>query len=342
MHFQTLYDIPDILQIDAQIFAMTAPPSSASGQERASYLVSHPPPRPIPAYLPAANGSHLAVDQELYTRIRQAPRRSIEAFTLPIRSGQAWKAPAGSIVRITTPDGPQVGDLNIWSLANPRERFWASRTRQLHQTHLSTFDRLWSVLPYMRPLTTIIADSLAWYGTDKTGGRCHDLLGTRCDPYINVLLGGRSYNYHCHSNLVRSVIPWGLNESDIHDVINIFQITGLDDQGRYFMQPSPAQKGDYIEFFAETDLLFALSTCPGGDLSIWGFGNDAVMRDVCRPLHVEVFVLKDGAFLKEAGWREAEGSGYDRYMRIDCRLTSNRYRGQHGQVIPCGEERQSL
>jgi uncharacterized protein YcgI (DUF1989 family) len=289
---------------------MTAPLSSATHQERAAYLESHPPPPPFPAYLPAAAGSPLTVDQALYSRIQKAPRKSIEAFTLPIRSGQAWKAPAGSIVRITTPNGPQVGDLNIWSLANPRERFWASRTRQLHQSHLSTYDRLWSVLPYMRPLATIITDSLAWYDVDKTGGRCHDLLGTRCDPYINVLLGGKPYDYHCHSNLVRSVLPWGLNESDVHDVINIFQITGLDDKGRYFMQPSPAQRGDYIEFFAETDLLFALSTCPGGDLSTWGFGNDADMKDVCRPLSVEVFTLEDSTFLKEAGWQEAETAGY--------------------------------
>jgi uncharacterized protein YcgI (DUF1989 family) len=30
---------------------------------------------------------------------------------LPIRSGRAWKAPAKSIIRISTPEGPQVGTL---------------------------------------------------------------------------------------------------------------------------------------------------------------------------------------------------------------------------------------
>jgi uncharacterized protein YcgI (DUF1989 family) len=73
--------------------------------------------------------------------------------------------------------------LNIWSLANPRERFWASRTRQLHASHVSVGDRLWSNLPYLRPLVTITGDSLQNYGVDEVGGRCHDLLGTRCDPY---------------------------------------------------------------------------------------------------------------------------------------------------------------
>lgn len=112
----------------------------------------------------------------------------------------------------------------------------------------------------MRPLATIIQDSLAWYGEDEHGGRAHDLLGTRCDPYINsVLDDGAQYDFHCHSNLVRAVTPYGLAESDVHDVINIFQVTGLDEKGRYFMNPSPAAPGESLEFLAEQDLLMALS-----------------------------------------------------------------------------------
>ena len=61
-----------------------------------------------PAYLPTA-GSALAVDREAYKAIQAADRVLVEEFTLPIRSGKAWEAPAGSIVRISTPDGPQVG-----------------------------------------------------------------------------------------------------------------------------------------------------------------------------------------------------------------------------------------
>jgi len=220
-----------------------------------------PIPAPVPAYLATA-GSPLTVDAAAYSSIQQAPRVLVEEFTLPIRSGRAWTAPAGSIIRISTPQGPQVGDLNIWNAHNPRERFWASRTRQLHATHVSTHDRLWSGLPYMRPLVTIVSDSLAWYGEDEHGGRVHDLLGTRCDPYINTVLSGGQYDFHCHSNLTRAVLPFGLTEFDVHDVINIFQVTGLDAKGRYFMNPCPAESGDHIEFLAEQDVLMALSKLP--------------------------------------------------------------------------------
>ncbi|CDR99475.1 hypothetical protein, partial [Sporisorium scitamineum] len=120
----------------------------------------------------------------------------------------------------------------MWSLHNPRERFWASRTRQLQRAHVSIFDRLWSCLPYLRPLCTITSDSLANYGeggngkgggVDAEGGRVHDLLGTRCDPYVNRMLTGEDFDYHCHSNLTRAVKEWGLDESDVHDVLNVFQ-----------------------------------------------------------------------------------------------------------------------
>ncbi|KAK4978328.1 hypothetical protein LTR66_010644 [Elasticomyces elasticus] len=287
-------------------------------------------PAPQPAYQ-ATPGSILNVDKVLYSRIAAtasdpSARELIDSFTLPIRSGRAWSVPAGHIVRISTPEGPQVGDLNIWNLSNPRERFWAARTRQLHQSHVSVNDRLWSCLPYLRPLVTIIADSLQDYGVDEWGGRCHDLLGTRCDPYVNKMLTGDDYDFHCHSNLTRAVAPWGLTEFDVHDVINIFQVTGLNQDGKYFMEPSPAKKGDYLEFFAEQPLLMALSTCPGGDLSAWGWGEGGAgvertsMFDCCRPLEVELFRLTDEKVL--AGWTEPQVP---------------QYKGMHGMRVPLGE-----
>lgn len=209
------------------------------------------PYHPRPAYL-ADKGSPLYADRKLYTRIAATVKTSssrvlTHTHLVPPRSGYAWSVPAGHIVRIKTPLGPQVGDLNMWNLQNPRERFWAARTRQLHASHIRVFDRLWSCLPYLRPMVTVIADSLAGYGVDARGGRCHDLLGTRCDPYVRKMITrgnadqpGEEFNFHCHSNLTRAVLPWGLAESDVHDVLNVFQVTGLDNEGRYFMAPSPA------------------------------------------------------------------------------------------------------
>ncbi|MGC3874996.1 urea carboxylase-associated family protein [Halomonas sp. GXIMD04776] len=258
----------------------------------------------------ATEGSILDIDRDFYRRLAQEQddRKLITHHTVPIRDGLAWKVPAGHVFRLKVIEGPQVGDLNLWSLHNPRERFWASRTRQLQRAHVSTFDRLWSTLPYLRPMATIIDDSLADYGMDDEGGRVHDLLGTRCDPYVNRLLSGEDFDFHCHSNLVRAVLPYGLDERDVHDVLNVFQCTGLNDDDQYFMKACPARKGDYLEFFAEIDLLCAMSCCPGGDLSVDLWGPEAAdPLQTCHPLGVEVYAVKSDLL---EGWSPPEPAPY--------------------------------
>ncbi|MFI5611507.1 urea carboxylase-associated family protein [Amycolatopsis sp. NPDC051903] len=255
-------------------------------------------------------GGALGVDRDFYGRIASDTegRELVEEFTLPIRSGRAWEVPAGHVCRIVTPEGPQVGDFNVWNRHDPRERMWAARTRQLQAAHVTTFDRIWSTLPFLRPLLTVTNDTLAGYGTDEDGGRVHDLLGTRCDPYVNRMLTGEDFDFHCHSNLTRAVLPYGLTEFDVHDVLNVFQCTGLNDEDRYFMKACPAKAGDFFEFFAELDLLCALSTCPGGDLSVPLWGPDAKDPiDVCRPLAVQVYRVPDEL---RAGWQPPQPAAY--------------------------------
>ncbi|WP_339673443.1 DUF1989 domain-containing protein [Dasania marina] len=263
-----------------------------------------------PAAYQVSKGSALQVDEALYTRIRdeKSSRTLIDTFEVPIRTGRAWQVPAGHIFRITTPVGPQVGDLNIWNANDPREHMWAARTRQLQGAHVTTNDRIWSNLPFLRPLATITDDSLADYGIDEHGGRVHDLLGTRCDPYINKMLTGEEFHHHCHSNLTRAVQPLGLTEFDVHDVLNVFQCTGLNHEDMYFMKTCPAKQGDYLEFFAEIDLLCAISTCPGGDLSLAMWGPEAQdPLSVCRPLGVEIYRLNESLL---EGWNQPKRADY--------------------------------
>ncbi|EIW75226.1 hypothetical protein CONPUDRAFT_132163 [Coniophora puteana RWD-64-598 SS2] len=279
----------------------------------------------------ATSGGPLSTPSFYFDKLPHLERKREFSLIVPIRSGRAWYVKAGQICRLSLPDGPQVGDLNLWHAHNPRERMWASRTRQLQAAHVSLGDRLWSCLPYLRPMCTIIGDSLADYGKDSNGGRVHDLLGTRCDPYVNRMITGKDFDYHCHSNLTRAITPHGLNESDVHDVLNVFQLTGLNDQDKYWMGACPAKKGDYFEFIADIDLLCALSTCPGGDLSVrmWDDSNsskhaeDAQLSEgeddptlkVCRPIQVDVFSCSEGA-LQSLGWSEAECNGPQKYKGL--------------------------
>lgn len=275
---------------------------------------------PNPLYEPK-QGSALYADPQVYGRIaREVESRTlIERHLVPIRTGKAWVVPAGHVCRIVAIEGPQVVDFNAWNLNNPRERFWAARTKQLHSAHMRVFDRFWSCLPYLRPIATVTGDSVQ-YGIDEDGAGCHDLLGTRCDPYVHKMLTGDELDVCCHSNLIRAVAPYRLGEQDVHDVLNVFQVTGLTADHRYFVKPCPAKRGDYFEVFAEIDLLCAVSNCPHGDMSIPTWGPQAAdpLR-ICRPIGIEVFSVDPKCL---SGWVPPAPATY---------------RGLHGMLMRPGE-----
>ncbi|PWE29269.1 hypothetical protein DDZ14_18030 [Maritimibacter sp. 55A14] len=248
-------------------------------------------------------------DMALYHAARAGMTRIAEV-TVPPREAATFRVPAGHFFRITSVDGPQVGDLNLWHAENMAERFYSGKSRALHGTHLTAGHRMWSCFPYLRPMATITEDTLDWYGIDAYGGSVHDVIGTRCDPYTHNLLSGGQYHHCCHSNLIRALAAeTGLSaaeaEPHVHDVLNVFMCTGFTrDTGQYFMKASPVRPGDYLEFFAEIDLLGALSACPGGDCSA-EHSSDAA---ACYPLLVEVFAPAPGAL---NGWEPAPVNGYD-------------------------------
>lgn len=73
--------------------------------------------------------------------------------------------------------------------------------------------------------------------------------------------------------------------------------------------------------------LTGAGTCPGGDLSAWGFGSasEQEMIKCCRPLHVQVYKLEDEGLLQRVGWKPPAVSPY---------------KGMHGVFSPMGEPSQ--
>ena len=251
-----------------------------------------------------------APDMALYSAARERLTKVSEVL-VPAREARCFEVAAGQFFRIRSVEGPQVGDLNLHNAHDPAERFYSGKTRALHGTHLTTGERMWSSFPHLRPMATITQDTLGWYGIDSFGGSVHDVIGTRCDPYTHALLsGGGQYHHCCHSNLTRSLadhlgIARAEAERHVHDVLNVFMCTGFTrDSGQYFMKASPVRPGDYLEFFAEIDLLGNLSACPGGDCSSEHSSDSAA----CHPLLVEVFNHAEGAL---DGWHSPAPNAYD-------------------------------
>ena len=275
----------------------TGAPADAAARRRAPPVIVYPV-----AALPPPDAATYATARAAMTMVAE--------LIVPPRDARAFTVPAGHLFRIVSIEGPQVGDLNVWNAHDLSESFFSGKTRALHATHVSTGDRLWSTLPHLRPLATITHDTLDWYGWDEDGAGVHDVIGTRCDPYTNLLLKGTEYHHCCHSNLSRALAAeWGLPvteaELHVHDVLNVFMCTGFTrDTHQYFMKASPVRPGDFLEFFAEIDLLCALSACPGGDCGA-GHSDDLAP---CHPLQVEIF-RPGGA---SPSWSQPGPSAYSR------------------------------
>lgn len=275
---------------------MNKPPADAAERRAEPPIVCYRSDQ-LPAYNP-----------EKFSSAREALEK-IDEVIVPPRDAKTFKVPAGHFFRIVSVEGSQVGDLNLWNAADLSERFFSGKTRQLHASHVSTGDRLWSNLPALRPIATITHDTLDWYGWDEDGAGVHDVIGTRCDPYTNYQLQEVDYHYCCHSNLTRALaaqqnIPLADAEPHIHDVLNVFMCTGFTlDTHQYFMKASPVRPGDYIEFFAEIDLLGGLSACPGGNCGS-SHSDDSTP---CFPLKVEVYRAAEGSI---NNWTPSVINGY--------------------------------
>ena len=168
---------------------------------------------------------------EALKAVKKKSRKVSELVVNPRQAG-CIEIPKGCFFKIVSVEGPQVGDLNLWNLHDQNEKFFAGKTRALHGTHLSTGDRLWSNFPYLRPMATIVDDTLDWYKFDEFGTSVHDVIGTRCDPYTEKMLSGLDYHHCCHSNLTKAFgsylkIDKTLAETFIHDVLNVFMCTGF-------------------------------------------------------------------------------------------------------------------
>ena len=217
--------------------------------------------------------------------------KKIDEVIIPARDAKTFEISSGNFLRIESVEGPQVGDLNLFQADNFDEKFYSGKTRALYGTHISVGDKMFSSFPYLRSLATITWDTLDWYGYDKDGGSVHDVIGTRCDPYTSKLISGHDYHYCCHSNLTRALVKEknldiSTAEKIVHDVLNVFMLTGFtNDTKQYFMKSSPVRPGDYLEFFAETNLMGVLSACPGGDCGSEHSSDTAK----CYPLKVSIW-----------------------------------------------------
>jgi uncharacterized protein len=203
----------------------------------------------------------------------------VETVRVPARHGLAFEVKQGQILRLTQQAGSQIIDFNAWNRENPREMFWAGRTRIIEGAHPSVGARLWSVEPWMRPMFTIIADTSDREPSPK-GSYNHDLWYPRCNRGYHKLIYNVGDRRSCHLNLTEAITLFGLSEEYVHDTLNVFMRTGLDAASqKFFTEPADARTTDYMDLRTEMDCLVALSSCPGFTAPI--------VHDVIAEIHAQ-------------------------------------------------------
>lgn len=189
---------------------------------------------------------------------------------VPARSGYGFRVAAGQVFRLVMTQGGQVADLCMWAADDPSERYASGAQFYIEGARVTRGTRIWGTPPRSRPLATVTADTVR---TRPDGGGAglrepvrqhHKSYGGHCNPHHWLLFAG-IHPPTCYDNLRDACAQLGMNQYAIHDNLNLFGRTTMDPySGRHCGVPTHAERGDYLEFYAETDLLLGLSACPYG------------------------------------------------------------------------------
>jgi uncharacterized protein YcgI (DUF1989 family) len=97
----------------------------------------------------------------------------------------------------------------------------------------------------------------------KRGALQHDILGGRCSRRYREKRYGQA-TPGCQEILAAAIAPFDLGPENVHDAFNLFMVTGIDEDDRFFLEIADAREGECVALRAEVDCLVAVSSCPGG------------------------------------------------------------------------------
>jgi len=184
----------------------------------------------------------------------------IERITIPARHGKAALIKKKQLVKIINTSGTQVVDCWALNAENVTEYMSMQHCRvELERYRPKKGDRL--VTNRRRPILKILEDS---------ANGAHDTLLAACDRYRYQNLGCEQYHRNCTDNFWEALTAVGIHPNELPSPFNLWQNTPVEADGVIKPNPPTAEKGDYIMFRAEMDLVICLSACPQDITSICG------------------------------------------------------------------------
>lgn len=203
-------------------------------------------------------------------------RRAVEEFIIPKCSSKAFLLKKGQVLRVIAHEGKQVADIRFLNAHDYREQFTASNSVSLNSIEgiggRRKIKKLYSKPPWLNVMLTVI--------DDKVGDH---LPGSQCTPKHYELMGQPGH-LSCADLFDECLKPYNLSMRDLDSagVFNVFMpVAYLDDEnGTMVFQKPSCEKGNYIDFLAEMDVLVVATSCP----------NDSIVNDYqCKGMKYQVF-----------------------------------------------------
>lgn len=242
-------------------------------------------------------------DTAFYNRLRSLLETATvrETHLLDEPSGASFRVDAGELLTVELLEGAQIVNMILLNASDPDERFWAHQTCLIDGLFLTRWSRLWGTMARLRPLMTVLEDTVAVRPLPGvTAAKHHPVLGGSGTPAAWYYSGGRMGAKSVWSQFARTLAERSLGPELIVDDASLFQKAAVEG-GRLETYPSDALASDRLTFFAEIDLIVVLALSPSVD------GSVPPSRVRSRPRPVQATIIE--AIAEPVGWPYA-GIGY--------------------------------
>jgi uncharacterized protein YcgI (DUF1989 family) len=197
-------------------------------------------------------------------------RKLIDSWSLEPGTGKAIELLKGQILRIEQIEGGQCVDFNCFNLHDYKEYMHTGRTRTLHGLHPTKGHFMWSAPPRERALVFILEDT----------ANCNDVLFPRCSAHLYESVYGFADHTNCHDIQSEAQREYGLTPDDVHDSFNLFMHTGVDANGKPWIERQNSKAGDYVDLLAIEDVLAVPNVCGADIMRTSNFSIKAVKLSI--------------------------------------------------------------
>jgi len=200
---------------------------------------------------------------------------NIELITDVVIAGgfaAAVEVEAGDRLEVIDLEGQQVCDLIAFAALDRREWLSMSHTRAATlRLNLAPGDLLQS--NWRRPMLEVLTDDVGM----------HDLITQMCDARRYRLDYRVQGHRSCRSNFTEVLEPWGIQEWEMPDPLNVFQNAPINPDRTFGNEVPTSVAGDSIVFRVLMSAIVAGSACPQDLNPCNGFSPSPIGLKVWRP-----------------------------------------------------------